>query len=131
MAVTSCYTWALDDPTYGTIWRWVCDVCDSTGLQPDDALAVRAGNEHLFRRHDSTGIPDMGVASWNIPPPPFPPEPERFTATASPSLYMSGSDGVVITEWTWRCDLDYGWGVADSEEGVLRKSAKHVKYYHS
>lgn len=132
MASTGYFIWVSNDPEFGPIYRWTCDSCDDTDIQAGEGATIQAGNEHLGRRHRPDAQYNTAVEGWDQPPPADFPPPVLKTegASASPSYWVSGVSGGVSTEFTWRCDLDWGWGVADSEDGVQRKIDKHVHRYH-
>jgi hypothetical protein len=120
------------DPQSGqTVYQWTCDGCDDTDIMLGEAGVIQAGNRHLSRRHLPTAAYNTGVDGWWLPPPDWPPPPVATEGvTAQPWYEVAAVEDGVPVAFLWRCNLDWGWGVADSEDGALRRIEKHVRHYH-
>lgn len=122
---------AADPATGGPVYMWTCDGCDTAGIQLGELAVIQAGNQHLSRRHLPTAEFNKVVDGWWLAPPDWPPPPVITEGlTAQPWYEVAAQDAGVATAFMWRCDLDWGWGIADSEDGALRRIEKHVRHYH-
>lgn len=123
---------AIDSGTGGTVYMWVCDGCEGSNIQLGELAVVQAGNAHLGKRHARTASYNTGLEEWNGDPPPWPPEPDvTFGVTAQPWYEVASVDELGVPDsFLWRCNLDWAWGLAYTEEGAQRATDKHVRHYH-
>lgn len=135
MASTGYAPWVIDS-ALGYIYRWTCTICEATGIQGGELATIQAGNAHLRAEHESIAEYNTGLEGWDQPPPDWPPEPTVTRGVdAHPSYWVSRVDEGSSTangavEYTWRCDLDWAWGVAETENRIQRLMDKHVHHYH-